>query len=198
MFLSESNYASLCTFLLQLSWGLHLQFFPFADYPCAILVTTFPFFLICRLSPALYLWPHLQFFPFVDYLRAILVTAFTIFPICRLSLLYTCDCIRNFSHLQIIPALYLWPHFLFFAFVDYLRAILVTAFTIILICRLSSAPHLPYDCVWGCLQAGLSHVWTMNTREACVTRCRLVSATKPTVWATASLGNRQITDACSE
>ena len=49
MFLSESNYASLCTFLLQLSWGLHLQFFPFADYPCAILVTTFPFFLICRL-----------------------------------------------------------------------------------------------------------------------------------------------------
>ena len=40
---------------------------------------------------------------------------------------------------------------------------------------------LPYDCVWGCLQAGLSHVWTMNTREACVTRCRLVSATKPTV-----------------
>ena len=37
--LEEWNYASLCTFLLQLSWGLHLQFFPFADYPCAILVT---------------------------------------------------------------------------------------------------------------------------------------------------------------
>ena len=68
MFLSESNYASLCTFLLQLSWGLHLQFFPFVDYPCAILVTAFPFFRICRLSPALYLWPHSQFFPFVDYL----------------------------------------------------------------------------------------------------------------------------------
>ena len=138
MFLSESNYASLCPFLLQLSWGLHLQFFPFADYPCAILVTTFPFFLICRLAPALYLWPHLQFFPFVDYLRAILVTAFTIFPICRLSLLYTCDCIRTFFHLQIIfpsepvtafaifpicrlsPALYLWPHSQFFSFADYL------------------------------------------------------------------------------
>ena len=50
MFLSESNYASLCTFLLQLSWGLHLQFFPFADYPCAILVTAFTIFPICRLS----------------------------------------------------------------------------------------------------------------------------------------------------
>ena len=125
MFLSESNYASLCTFLLQLSWGLHLQFFPFADYPCAILVTTFPFFLICRLSPALYLWPHSQFFPFVDYLRAILVTAFAIFPICRLSLLYTCDCIRTFFHLQII-----FP------------SEPVTAFTIILICRLS----LLYTC----------------------------------------------------
>ena len=85
MFLSESNYASLCTFLLQLSWGLHLQFFPF-----------------------------------VDYLRAILVTAFTIFPICRLSLLYTCDCIRTFFHLQII-----FP------------SEPVTAFTIILICILS-------------------------------------------------------------
>ena len=35
MFLSESNYASLCTFLLQLSWGLHLQFFPFVDYLCS-------------------------------------------------------------------------------------------------------------------------------------------------------------------
>ena len=30
------------------------------------------------------------------------MTAFTIFPICRLSLLYTCDCIRTFFHLQII------------------------------------------------------------------------------------------------
>lgn len=88
MFLSESNYASLCTFLLQLSWGLHLQFFPFADYPCAILVT-----------------------------------AFTIFPICRLSLLYTCDCIRTFFHLQII-----FP------------SEPVTAFTIILICRLIFTP----------------------------------------------------------
>ena len=67
MFLSESNYASLCTFLLQLSWGLHLQFFSFVDYLCSILVT-----------------------------------AFAIFPICRLSLLYICDRIRNFSHLQII------------------------------------------------------------------------------------------------
>ena len=35
---------------------------------------------------------------------------------------YSCpgDCICNFSHLQITPALYLWPHFLFFSFVDYL------------------------------------------------------------------------------
>ena len=120
MFLSESNYASLCTFLLQLSWGLHLQFFPFADYPCAILVTAFPFFRICRLSPALYLWPHSHFFSFVDYLRSILVTAFTIFPICRLSLLYTCDCIRTFFHLQII-----FP------------TIFVTAFAIFPIYRLS-------------------------------------------------------------
>ena len=181
MFLSESNYASLCTFLLQLSWGLHLQFFPFADYPCAILVTAFPFFRICRLSPALYLWPHSQFFPFVDYLCSILVTAFALFFICRLS-----------------SPPNQWLHSQFFSFADYLCSILVTAFAIFPIWRLSSAPHLPYDCVWGCLQAGLSHVWTMNTREACVTRCRLVSATKPTVWATASLGDWQITDACSE
>ena len=181
MFLSESNYASLCTFLLQLSWGLHLQFFPFADYPCAILVTAFPFFRICRLSPVLYLWPHSQFFPFVDYICSILVTAFALFSICRLS-----------------SPPNQWLHSQLFSFVDYLRAILVTAFAIFPIWRLSSAPHLPYDCVWGCLQAGLSHVWTMNTREACVTRCRLVSATKPTVWATASLGDWQITDACSE
>ena len=181
MFLSESNYASLCTFLLQLSWGLHLQFFPFVDYLRAILVTAFPFFLICRLSPALYLWPHLQFFPFVDYLRAILVTAFAIFLICRLS-----------------PPPYLWPHLQFFPFTDYLPSKPMTAFAIFPTCRLSSAPHLPYDYVWGCLQAGLTHVWIMNTREACVARCRLVSATKPTVWATASLGDWQITDACSE
>ena len=120
MFLSESNYASLCTFLLQLSWGLHLQFFPFADYPCAILVTTFPFFLICRLSPALYLWPHLQFFPFVDYLRAILVTAFALFSICRLS-----------------SPPNQWLHSQLFSFVDYLCSILVTAFAIFPICRLS-------------------------------------------------------------
>ena len=56
---------------------------------------------------------------------AVLGTAFAIFLICRLS-----------------SALYLWPHFLFFAFVDYLRAILVTAFTIFPICRLS----LLYTC----------------------------------------------------
>ena len=30
------------------------------------------------------------------------------------------DCICNFSHLQIIPALYLWLHSHFFSFVDYL------------------------------------------------------------------------------
>ena len=53
------------------------------------------------------------------------MTAFAIFPICRLSLLYTCDCIRNFSHLQIISP-----------------SEPVTAFTIILICRLS----LLYTC----------------------------------------------------
>ena len=158
MFLSESNYAFLCTFLLQLSWGLHLQFFPFADYPCAILVTAFPFFLICRLSlrytcdrisffricrlsPALYLWPHSHFFPFVDYLRAILVTAFALFFICRLSPRYTCDRIHNFSHLQIISPPNQWPHSQFFPFTDYLCSILVTTFALFSICRLSSPPN---------------------------------------------------------
>lgn len=67
MFLSESDYDSLCTFPLQLSWGPHSHFFLLADYLCSIFVT-----------------------------------AFVIFPICRLSLLYTCDCIRTFFHLQII------------------------------------------------------------------------------------------------
>ena len=75
---------------------------------------------------------------------------------------YSCpgDCICNFSHLQITPALYLWPHFLFFSFVDYLLLYTcdrirtffhlqiifpsepVTAFTIFPICRLS----LLYTC----------------------------------------------------
>ena len=172
MFLSESNYASLCTFLLQLSWGLHLQFFPFADYPCAILVTAFAIFPICRLS-LLYTCDCIRtFFHLQIIFPSEPVTAFAIFLICRLSLLYTCDRIRNFSHLQ-INIYARWSY-------------------------ATSLHLLPYDCVWGCLQAGLTRVWTMNTREACVTRCRLVSATKPTFWATASLGNRQITDACSE
>ena len=52
MFLSESNYASLCTFLLQLSWGLHLQFFPFTDYLPSKPMTAFAIFPTCRLSPA--------------------------------------------------------------------------------------------------------------------------------------------------
>lgn len=56
---------------------------------------------------------------------AVLGTAFAIFLICRLSLLYTCDCIRTFFHLQII-----FP------------SEPVTAFTIILIYRLS----LLYTC----------------------------------------------------
>ena len=48
------------------------------------------------------------------------MTAFALFLICRLSLLYTCDCIRTFFHLQII-----FP------------SEPVTAFAIFLICRLS-------------------------------------------------------------
>ena len=120
MFLSESNYASLCTFLLQLSWGLHLQFFPFADYPCAILVTAFALFSICRLSSPPNQWPHSQFFPFVDYLCSILVTAFALFSICRLS-----------------SPPNQWLHSQLFSFVDYLCSILVTAFAIFPICRLS-------------------------------------------------------------
>ena len=178
MFLSELNYASLCTFLLQLSRGPHSHFFLLADYllrhicdcicnfshlqiiSCAIFVTAFAIFLTCRLSPAPYLWLHSQFFPFVDYPCAILVTAFALFFICRLSPLYTCDHIRNFSHLQIISALYLWLHSHFFSFADYLLrhicdcissypslqiifpAIFVTAFVIFPICRLS----LRYTC----------------------------------------------------
>ena len=146
MFLSESDYDSLCTFPLQLSWG-----------------------------------PHSQFFLLADYLLRHIVTAFALFFICRLSLLYTCDCICNFSHLQIISCaifvttfalfficrlsstLYLWPHSQFFLLADYLLrhtcdrisffshlqiiscAILVTAFTIILICRLS--PLYTCDCI---------------------------------------------------
>ena len=125
MFLSESNYASLCTFLLQLSWGLHLQFFPFADYPCAILVTAFAIFPICRLS-LLYTCDCIRNFSHLQIISpTIFVTAFAIFSIYRLSLLYTCDCIRTFFHLQII-----FP------------SKPMTAFTIILICRLS----LLYTC----------------------------------------------------
>ena len=80
----------------------HSQFFPFVDYLCSILVTAFALFSICRLSSPPNQWLHSQLFSFVDYLCSILVTAFAIFPICRLSLLYICDRIRNFSHLQII------------------------------------------------------------------------------------------------
>ena len=143
MFLSKSNYASLCTFLLQLSWGPHSQFFLLADYllrhtcDCissypslqiifpAIFVTAFTIFLICRLSllytcDHIHNFSHLQIisctifvtaFPVIPHLQiiscAIFVTTFALFFICRLSPLYTCDHIRNFSHLQIISALYL-------------------------------------------------------------------------------------------
>ena len=199
MFLSESDYDSLCTFPLQLSWGPHSHFFLLADYllryicdcicnfshlqiiSCAIFVTTFAIFPTCRLSP-LYTCDHIRNFSHLQIIScSILVTAFALFLICRLSLLYTCDRIRTFSHLQIISC-----------------AILVTAFALFLICRLSllytcdricnfsylqiiSCATPPLRLCWGCLQAGLSRVWTRNTRKACVTRCRLVSATKPTV-----------------
>ena len=252
MFLSESDYDSLCTFPLQLSWGPHSQFFLLADYLLhhicdrissypslqiifpAILVTAFTLFFICRLSPAPYLWPHSQFFSFADYLCSILVTAFALFFICRLSpapylwphfqlslicrlspapylwphsqffsfedylLCHICDRISIFSHLQIISALYLWLHSHFFPFADYLCSILVTAFTIFSFADYLLR-HTSPTTVLGML-TGRSNpvVWTRNTREACVTRCRLVSATKPTVWASASLGNWRITDACSE
>ena len=86
------------------------------------------------------------------------MTAFALFFICRLSLLYTCDCIRTFFHLQIIfpsePvtafAIFFicrlssppnqWLHSQLFSFVDYLCSILVTAFAIFLICRLIFTP----------------------------------------------------------
>ena len=124
MFLSESDYDSLCTFPLQLSWGPHSQFSHLQIISCAIL------------------WPHSQFFSFADYLCAIFVTTFALFFICRLSPLYTCDRIRNFSYLQIISCAILWPHSHFFSFADYLCSILVTAFVIFPICRLSPAPYL--------------------------------------------------------
>ena len=102
MFLSESNYASLCTFLLQLSWGLHLQFFPFVDYLCSILVTAFAIFFICRLSPR-YTCDRIHNFSHLQIISpTIFVTAFAIFPIYRLSPLQTNDRIRNFSYLKII------------------------------------------------------------------------------------------------
>ena len=220
MFLSESDYDSLCTFPLQLSWGPHSQFFLLADYllryicdcicnfshlqiiSALYLWPHFQLSLICRLSPAPYLWPHSHFFSFADYL-----------------LRHTCDCIRTFSYLQIIfysifvtafaifltcrlsSAPYLWPHSHFFSFADYLLrhtcdcirtfsylqiiscSILVTAFTIFLICRLSPAPylwphfqlslicrlspapHLPYDCAGDAYRQDYPVVWTRNTRR---------------------------------
>ena len=212
MFLSESDYDSLCTFPLQLSSWLHSQFFPLADYLLRYICDCICNFSHLQIISALYLWlhshffsfadyllrhtcdrihnfshlqiiscailwPHSQFFPLADYLCSILVTAFALFLICRLSLLYTCDRIHTFFHLQIISALYLWPHSQFFPFVDYLCSILVTAFTIFPICRLSllytcdcirtffhlqiiSCATPPLRLCWGCLQAGLSRVWT--------------------------------------
>ena len=74
---------------------------------CAILVTAFPFFRICRLSPRYTCDRIRNFFHLQIIFPSEPVTAFAIFLICRLSLLYTCDCIRIFSHLQIISALYL-------------------------------------------------------------------------------------------
>ena len=109
------------------------------------------------------------------------MTAFTIFPIYRLSPLQTNDRIRNFSHLQIISALYLWLHSHFFPFADYLplrtsdcirnfshlQIIFpsepVTAFTIILICRLS----LLYTCdcirIFSHLQINIYARWSYTT-----------------------------------
>ena len=143
MFLSESDYDSLCTFPLQLSWGPHSHFFLLADYLLRHICDCICNFSHLQIISALYLWPHSQFFPLADYLCSILVTAFTIILICRLSLLYTCDCIRTFFHLQIISC-----------------AILVTAFTIFLICRLSPAPYL-----WPHFQ--LSLICRLSLRHTC-------------------------------
>ena len=98
----------------------HSQFFLLADYlllyicdrihnfshlqiiSCTRFVTAFPVIPHLQIISALYLWLHSHFFSFADYLPSKPMTAFAIFLICRLSLLYTCDCIRIFSHLQII------------------------------------------------------------------------------------------------
>ena len=58
---------------------------------------------------------------------------------------YSCpgDCICNFSHLQITPALYLWPHFLFFSFVDYLLL-----YTCDRICNFSHLQIIPALYLW--------------------------------------------------
>ena len=69
---------------------------------CAIFVTAFAIFPICRLS-LLYTCDCIRtFFHLQIIFPTIFVTAFAIFPIYRLSPLQTNDRIRNFSHLQII------------------------------------------------------------------------------------------------
>ena len=69
---------------------------------CAILVTAFPFFRICRLSPR-YTCDRIHNFSHLQIISpTIFVTAFAIFPIYRLSPLQTNDRIRNFSYLKII------------------------------------------------------------------------------------------------
>ena len=87
---------------------------------CAIFVTAFALFFICRLSP-LQTNDRIRNFSHLQIIScSIFVTAFALFSICRLSPRYTCDRIRTFFHLQII-----FP------------TIFVTAFAIFPIYRLS-------------------------------------------------------------
>ena len=74
---------------------------------------------------------------------AIFVTAFVIFPICRLSLLYTCDRISSYPSFADYLLRHICDHIRTFFHLQIIScAILVTAFALFPICRLSSTLYL--------------------------------------------------------
>ena len=144
----------------------------------AIFMTAFASFFYCGLFFRPNHW-LLSLFPLLQIIfSTIFVTAFTFFLYCRLFFPPYLWLLSLFPLLQIIFPPYLWLHSHLFSIADYLLAPLIYA-----CCQLTGR-EIP------CMDR--------NTREACVMRCRLASATKPTVWAQASLGDWWITDVCIE
>ena len=152
-----------------------------ADYFSAQIIDCIRFFLYCRLFFPPYLWLHSHFSSIADYFFRQII-----------------DCIRFFLYCGLFFPPNLWLHSHFSSIADYFFRQIIDCIHIFLYCGLFSVALFHRLFLLSAYRQEKSRVWTGNTREACVMRCRLASATKPTVWAQASLGDWRITDVCIE